>query len=60
MTGGGFGGCAISLVRQDAVERFSAILAEKYEHSTGIAPTMIVAEAGPGVGPGPDGLGFDR
>jgi galactokinase len=60
MTGGGFGGCAISLVRQDAVERFSAILAEKYEHSTGIAPTMIVAEAGPGVGSGPDGLGPDR
>ena len=59
MTGGGFGGCAISLVRQDAVERFSAILAEKYERSTGIAPTMIVAEAGPGVGPAPDGLGPD-
>ncbi len=28
MTGGGFGGCTISLVRQDDVERFSAILAE--------------------------------
>jgi galactokinase len=60
MTGGGFGGCMISLVRQDDVERFSAILAETYEHSTGIAPTMIVVEPGPGVGPGPRGLAPDR
>lgn len=50
LTGGGFGGCTINLVRADAVGRFSKILATEYERSTGIRPTIIVAEAGPGVG----------
>ncbi|MGD0219688.1 MAG: galactokinase [Acidimicrobiales bacterium] len=53
LTGGGFGGCTINLVREGAVERFSAILAAHYEESTGLHPTIIVAEAGPGVGPEP-------
>jgi galactokinase len=60
MTGGGFGGCTINLVRDDAVDRFSETIASEYEKSTGITPTIIVAEAGPGVGPEPTGIGTDR
>ncbi|MGD0742499.1 MAG: galactokinase [Acidimicrobiales bacterium] len=60
LTGGGFGGCTINLVRHDATERFSEILAAKYEQSTGLVPTVIVAEASSGVGPEPDGLGPER
>ncbi len=53
LTGGGFGGCTINLVRTGAVGSFSEVLAAKYEKSTGIRPTIIIAEAGPGVGPEP-------
>ena len=51
LTGGGFGGCTINLVRKHNVGPFSEILSAQYEKSTGIQPTIIVAEAGPGVGP---------
>lgn len=60
MTGGGFGGCTINLVREGAVEHFSDTLAAAYERSTGMNPSIIVAEAGPGVGPESDEFGSDR
>ena len=60
MTGGGFGGCTINLVRDGAVDRFSETIASEYEKSTGITPTIIIAEAAPGVGPEPAGIGTDR
>jgi galactokinase len=60
LTGGGFGGCTINLVREGAVERFSAILTAHYKASTGHHPMIIVAEAGPGVGPEPAGRGPQR
>jgi galactokinase len=35
MTGGGFGGCAVSLVKTDAVQRITRKLDEAYEKKTG-------------------------
>ena len=38
MTGGGFGGCTVSMVRAESVERFGASLAAGYAARTGISP----------------------
>ncbi len=38
MTGGGFGGCTVNLVRADAVERFEAALTEAYRGRYAITP----------------------
>ena len=48
MTGGGFGGCTVNLVRRDALEAFSTAVVERYRHSTGIEPAVYVSEAGGG------------
>jgi galactokinase len=50
MTGGGFGGCTVSLVRADAVERFRASLTAGYAATTGITPEIVVCSPGDGVG----------
>ena len=50
MTGGGFGGCTVSLVRADAVELFCAELAAGYKAATGIAAPMLVCSPGEGAG----------
>ena len=50
MTGGGFGGCTVSMVRADAVERFRASLAAGYLAATGIACEILVCSPGDGVG----------
>jgi len=42
MTGGGFGGCTITLVREDGVESFCRILAERYMSETGITPEFYL------------------
>jgi galactokinase len=49
MTGGGFGGCTVNLVRRDVVEGFSEFVYYSYERKTGITPTIYVVEAGDGV-----------
>jgi galactokinase len=49
MTGGGFGGCTINLVRTLAVERFKAGIAEDYKRATGIDAEIYVLNAGVGV-----------
>jgi galactokinase len=49
MTGGGFGGCTVSMVRADAVERFRASLAAGYAAATGITPDILVCSPGDGV-----------
>ncbi len=50
MTGGGFGGCTVSMVRADAVERFRASLAAGYLAATGITCEILVCSPGDGVG----------
>ncbi len=49
MTGGGFGGCTVSLVDSGSVEHFRASLIKQYEKATGFHPDIYVCTAGPGV-----------
>jgi len=49
MTGGGFGGCTINLVRTLAVQKFKAGIAEDYKRATGIDAEIYVLKAGIGV-----------
>jgi galactokinase len=49
MTGGGFGGCTINLVRNDRVEEFSLKVAKGYEEATGQKPEIYVCTAADGV-----------
>ena len=44
MTGAGFGGCAIALVRKDAVEALQKNVGQKYEEVVGYAPSFYIAE----------------
>ena len=48
MTGGGFGGCTVSLVRDEAIDTFKQQVGENYERITGIKPEFYVAEIGDG------------
>jgi galactokinase len=57
MTGGGFGGCTVSLVKVGAVDRFSEALAQGYRKTTGIDPAIFVCSPGPGVGAVPNSKG---
>jgi galactokinase len=45
MTGAGFGGCAVALVRQDAAEAFSASVAAEYQAETGLQPNIYLCTA---------------
>lgn len=49
MTGGGFGGCTINLVRSDAAENVQRSLLEGYEDRTHIHPEIYVLNATDGV-----------
>ena len=44
MTGGGFGGCTVNLVRGDCADDFRAHIAHAYEKETGIAPVIYICE----------------
>jgi len=45
MTGGGFGGCTINLVRNDAVPEFQVRVAAAYEQATKLAPQIFATGA---------------
>ncbi len=49
MTGAGFGGCAIALVKKDKFEDFSAKLSEYYNQKIGYKPEVFASEIGDGV-----------
>ena len=48
MTGGGFGGSTVSLVRHDALEEYERVIAARYTQRFGHAPTTYVSVAGGG------------
>jgi galactokinase len=50
MTGGGFGGCTINLVKSESVEEFKHVVAEDYEKATGLSPEIYVCSAVDGAG----------
>ena len=50
MTGGGFGGCTINLVREAHVESFRKNVSAGYEHATGLIPEIYISSAADGAG----------
>lgn len=48
MTGGGFGGCTVSLVKEEAIDTFIAQVGANYEKRIGIKPDFYIAEIGDG------------
>jgi galactokinase len=50
LTGAGFGGCTINLVRHDAVESFRAAVLRDYPARTGLTPEVLVVAPSPGAG----------
>lgn len=49
MTGGGFGGCTVNLVKAESVERFKAKIEAGYERVSGRRPEVYVCAASDGV-----------
>lgn len=49
MTGAGFGGCTVSLVKKKYEEDFKRQVSEKYEKETGYRPTFYPAELSDGI-----------
>jgi galactokinase len=45
MTGGGFGGCTVNLVREENAEDFANRIAERYRRQTGITPQVYLCAA---------------
>lgn len=50
MTGAGFGGCAIAIVRNDDIEDFTAAVRREYTQAVGYEPDFYIASIGDGAG----------
>jgi galactokinase len=48
MTGGGFGGCTVNLVREGKADEFRARVAARYEHETKLRPEIYVCSVANG------------
>lgn len=48
MTGAGFGGCTVSIVRDEAVESFIGAVGKRYHELTGLEASFYVSEIGDG------------
>jgi galactokinase len=48
MTGAGFGGCAVALVRSECTESIKARVAEIYQKETGLTAAFYIVSAGDG------------
>lgn len=49
MTGAGFGGCTVSIVKTGAVDDFMHIVGDRYRKKTGLTASFYIAETGDGV-----------
>ncbi len=50
ITGGGFGGCTVSIVENDTVDNFIAVVGEKYKEKVGHEAEFYVVDIGDGAG----------
>jgi galactokinase len=50
MTGGGFGGCTVTMLRTDAAASFREAIARAYEHQFGVTPRIYSCEPSEGAG----------
>jgi galactokinase len=50
MTGGGFGGCTVTLLRQDAAERFRNQIAQAYQRQFQVIPRIYTCSPSAGAG----------
>ena len=48
MTGAGFGGCTVNIVREDAIEEFKEKVGKNYTDKIGYAPSFYVSDLGDG------------
>jgi len=48
MTGGGFGGCTVSIVKDEAIDTFIAEVGKAYTQKTGLKADFYIAEIGDG------------
>jgi galactokinase len=60
MTGGGFGGCTVSLVRTEAADSIARSIAESYRRQTGIEPTFFATRPAGGARVLKAGSALDR
>jgi galactokinase len=51
MTGAGFGGCTVNLVRPEAVDQLREAVEREYRAATALEPSVMVVEAVAGAGP---------
>lgn len=50
ITGGGFGGCTVNIVKNDAVEAFREVITEEYKKAFGLDAEIYVVDVGCGAG----------
>jgi galactokinase len=50
MTGAGFGGCAVALVKRNGVDELTRAVATEYERAVGLKPAVYVCQATAGAG----------
>jgi galactokinase len=50
MTGAGFGGCTVNLVRPGAIEALRAAVESQYPNRTGLVPSVLPVHAAAGAG----------
>jgi galactokinase len=54
MTGGGFGGCTVTMVREDAAAAFAVKIARAYEGKYGVTPRIYPCKPSAGAGEAAD------